>query len=101
MFKSDSKIINSTEDLSNYIQGYDLYNSLLLDRLRDPGLPFEYYEITVYEYRPDLIARDFYGSTDYLGLVLVQNGMGQEGYRRGAVLKLIPKNVLSTIISGI
>lgn len=99
MYKNSSKIINKVEDLSNYIEGIDIYNSLLLTKLKDPGLTKEYYEITNYEYRPDLIARDYYGSTSYLGLLLLQGARGLDGYVRGAVLRLIPKNVLDDLIS--
>lgn len=99
MYKNSSKIINKVEDLSNYVEGFDIYNSLLIDKLRDPGLTREYYEITSYEYRPDLIARDYYGSTSYLGLLLLQGARGLEGYSRGEVLKLIPKDILDNLIS--
>lgn len=101
MYRNNTKIISGVEDLSNYIEGIDIYNSLLIDKLRNPELSREYYEITNYEYRPDLIAKDYYGSASYMGLLLLQGARGLDGYRRGEVLKLIPKNVLDNLISNL
>jgi hypothetical protein len=97
-----SKTLNSEfEDLSNYIEGSDVYNSVLLTAISDPNLYNETYEITVYEYRPDLIAKDFYGSSKYLGLLLVQCPPGLDTYKRGNRLKLISKTTLDNILSKI
>lgn len=101
MFKNSSKIINRVEDLSNYVSGIDVYNSALLDKLRDPGINRELYEITSFEYRPDLISEDYYGSPDYLGLLLIQGARGLEDYKKGEVLRLIPKSTLDNIISNL
>lgn len=98
MFKKESKIINTKQNLGNYISGHDVYNSELLVRLADPSIQREYYEITTYEYRPDLIAKDYYGSASYEGFVVLLAGIGLENYRLGAVLSLIPKTTLDRIL---
>ena len=89
MCAKESRIIGARENLSNYIEGEDVYNSLFLHIINDPTIERSLYQITVYEYRPDLIARDFYGSEDYLGILLVQVGINLEQYKKGTVLSLI------------
>lgn len=98
MYRKTNKILSNTEDLSNYINEFDVYDSYLLYKLRDPSIQKDYYEITVYEYRPDLIARDFYGSVNYTGLLFLQSGLILSDFTKGTVLSLIPKNILDNII---
>ena len=99
MFKKANRIISNKVDLANYIEDIDVYNSALLTKLNDPTLSRSIYEITVYEYRPDLIAQDFYGSDDYTALVLVQNGVSLEAYTKGNTLTLIDPAALNNILS--
>ncbi len=99
MYSKANKIISDKAELSNYIEGFDVYNSQLIEKMKDPDLPKVMYEITVYEYRPDLIAQDFYGSDAYTALILLQNGVGLEFYTKGAVLELIPKSAIDNILS--
>lgn len=101
MFRKSNVIISNRENLTNYIDGIDIYNSIILEYLNNPNITRELYEITTYEYRPDLIAESYYGSTSYEGLLLLQAARGLETYKRGSVLKLIPKNVLDNILSNI
>lgn len=101
MFTKKSRIITSTTGLDNYIEGYDIYNARLLVLLSDPGVEREEYEITTLQYRPDLIAKAFYGSDAYEGLLMIQAARGLEDYKKGAILRLIPKDVLDGIISNI
>jgi hypothetical protein len=54
--------------------------------------------ITRYEYRPDLIAKDIYGSTSYQGVLMAQCRISLNGYTRGTVLRIIPKSELDKII---
>jgi hypothetical protein len=61
MYTRTNKVSSGIEDVVNYISGYDIYNSKLIEQLRDPGLPREQYEIKTFEYRPDLIAQEVYG----------------------------------------
>lgn len=100
MYKRSPLLSSGKEDLSNYIEGYDIYNSLLVNILSDTTLPREIYEITVFQYRPDLIARDYYGTTDYTGLLILQCG-SMDNYVRGNKLRLIPKPILDGILSSI
>lgn len=98
MFKKDSKIVSNIQELSNYISGFDIYNSSILIYLNDPKIEREDYEITNYEYRPDLIAKDYYGSSNYMGLLILMASRDLSTFKRGSVLKLIPKNILDEIL---
>lgn len=101
MYRKKSKIVNTSENLGNYIEGFDVYNSLFLYKLSDQSLTREDYVITVYEYRPDLIARDYYGSTSYMGIVLAQTKLTTEQFKKGTVLKLLPKSTIEGIINSL
>lgn len=100
MYEKSSKIISNKQNLSNYISGYDIYNSSLLVKLSDPSIIKENYEITTYTFRPDLIARDYYGSSSYAGFVVLMAARGLEGYTKGSVIQLIPKTTLDNILSN-
>lgn len=101
MYTKKDVIISNKENLSNYIDGIDVYNSSILVYLNNPIIERESYEITAYEYRPDLIAEDYYGSVSYAGLLMLQAARGLETYKQGAILKLIPKRILDNILSNI
>ena len=101
MYKKKQRIISDETELSNYIDGFDIYNSLIIQKLADPSLQREFYEITVHEFRPDLIAEDFYGDPDYMGLLLIQVRVPITSLRRGVVLKLLPKETVDSIISNL
>lgn len=99
MFKSgNSSKSESFEDLSQYIEGHDVFNSKLLRVLNDPSVTRVSYMITRYEYRPDLIAKDIYGSVNYCSLLMSQCRISIDGYVRGVVLRIIPKDYLDKII---
>ena len=98
MYKKKDRIINSVENLSNYVEGNDVYNSTLFYFLADPTIEREPYQVTVYEYRPDLIAEDFYGSTEYMGILLVQLGLSLSDLKKGTTIFLIPKAIVDSII---
>lgn len=101
MYKKSKTTLVSKEDLGNYIEGFDVYNSLLLLRLSDNSIQKESYQIRTYEYRPDLIALDYYGSESYLPYVLLQGGYSIQSYKKGITLSLIPKDILDSIIESI
>lgn len=101
MYNKSNTIISNKENLANYIEGIDVYNSSLLEYLNNPNITRELYEITVYEYRPDLIAEDYYGSSSYVGLLTLQAAKGLESYKRGSILRLIPKNILDNLLSSL
>lgn len=101
MYTRANKVSSGIEDVVNYISGYDVYNSKLIEQLRDPGLPREQYEIKTFEYRPDLIAKDFYGSTEYEGLLMIQTGSTLTNFKKGTTLTLIPKSNLDTLLRSI
>lgn len=98
MYKKEQKIISSIEDVSNYIEGFDIYNSTFLSLLYNTSESKEKYEITVYEFRPDLICKDFYGSESYYGIFLLQTKKLLTDYRKGVILELLPKSVVDNLI---
>ena len=101
MYSKANKVSSGIEDIVNYISGCDVYNSKLIKQLRDPSLPREQYEIKTFEYRPDLIAQDFYGSTNYEGLLMIQTGSTLTNFRKGTTLTLIPKSNLDSLLRSI
>lgn len=101
MYTKESRLIGRRENLSNYMEGNDVYNSLFLHLLASPDLNKVPYQITVYEYRPDLIAQDFYGSVDYLGILMAQLGIGLDSLTKGTILYLIPKDTIETLLRNI
>lgn len=101
MYRKQSKIIVSTEDPSNYVEGCDVYNSLLVSLLRDYPDEKESYLITARDYRPDLIAKDIYGDSKWMGLLMMTCGLGLEGYRKGTVLQVYPRTTLERILRSL
>ena len=101
MYTKSDRIIRNQTELSNYIPNTDVYNSKLLYHLSDPNLEKVSFEIKVSEYRPDLIAKEFYGSTDYTPYILLSSGLKLEHLEKGAVISLIPKDILDNIIKSI
>ena len=101
MYTRNNKVSSSIDDIVNYIEGYDVYNSKLIEILRDPSLPREDYEIKTYEYRPDLIAKDFYGSEDYESLIMIQTGYTLTNFTLGTTLNLIPKTSLDSLLRSL
>jgi hypothetical protein len=101
MYKKSGNILTNRLDLSNYVEGFDLYNSTLILKLTDSELPRENYIISNYEFRPDLIAKDIYGSTKYMGILLITQAAGLEAYTKGTVLSVIPKDIVDKIIGNI
>jgi hypothetical protein len=67
----------------------------------DPSVERVPYKIEQYEYRPDLICKDFYGSTDYYGLFLLTCGVEIDDFQLGNILYLIPKGTLNTFIASV
>lgn len=101
MYLKAKRINKSKKDLSNYVDGFDLYNSRIIDILKDYDEEKISYEIKTMEKRPDLIAEDIYGSTDYLGILYLTVGLPLESYTKGTVLKVFPKRILDKIIESL
>jgi hypothetical protein len=101
MYTRANKVTSDMENIVNYISGCDVYNSKLIELLRDPALPRETYEIKASEYRPDLIAKDYYGSTSYEGLLMIQTGTTLTNFTRGTTLELIPKDRIDSLLRSI
>ena len=101
MYRKKDKIISSVYDPSNYVNGYDIFDSLLLTLINDPTLGKDVHEITVHEYRPDLLAKDIYGSTSYTGLLLLQIKGGLASLSKGSKIEVLPKSVLDIIIKSL
>ena len=101
MYTRSNKVSSSINDIVNYVDGTDVYNSALIERLRDPGIQREEYEIKTHEYRPDLIAEDIYGSADYEGLLMVQTGSTLTNFSKGTTLSVIPKTNLDSLLRSL
>lgn len=101
MYKGTTTIRKDKTDLSNYIDGYDVYNSVLVDKLRDPNIQRVSYTITSNEYRPDLIAKDIYDDVKYTGILIFTCSLPISAYVRGTVLQVIPKGTLISIFNSI
>lgn len=101
MYTRGDRIITNKSEVSNYVEGLDFFNSKFLYELSRPELSREIYEITVYEYRPDLIARDFYGDVSYQGIVMLQATGGLLGLKRGNKILLVPKVKVDSIIQNL
>lgn len=101
MYKKSQKITGNTSQLSNYIEGIDIFNSTLLYKLTDPLIEREGFEITVEEYRPDLIAQKYYSNSDYLPYVILSCGLSLDQYKKGNIIRLIPKKILEEIIRSV
>lgn len=54
MYKRTSKIRSNTTEVSNYVDGVDIFNSTLMRLLNNPVIEREDYLITNYQLRPDL-----------------------------------------------
>jgi len=99
MFEKKDTIIGRKSELSNYVEGYDIYNSAILEKLKFADRVL--YEITNNEYRPDLIAQDIYGDTSYEAFLLISCATPLTGFSKGTILRIIPKETLNRIINEI
>lgn len=95
------KNFSNTNDLSTFINGKDVYNSRLIDLISKSTDQKVQYIITEKKYRPDLIAKEVYGSPDYLGLLMIQTGSSLENFRKGASLSLLTKSTLDNLINSL
>ena len=101
MYKSNKSVTSGIWNLTNYIDGSDIYNAYIIQELQRPDLSREMYEIKNYKYRPDLVAKDYYGSENYTGLVLLQTGLTLSNFKRGVILNLIRKDDLDRILRNL
>ena len=101
MYTKTNKIFTGISKIENFIEGSDVYNSLLLLYLNDPSIEKVDYEIFSGQYRPDLIAKDFYGDYSYESFVILQAALPLAGFKRGTIIQLIPKETLDSILSNI
>ena len=99
MYKKSRHVFTDKLDLSNYIEEFDTYNSEILSIISQSEIEREEYKIRKYEYRPDLISRDFYGDSKYLGLFLLTCGANFDDFKLGNTLYLIPRSTIDRIIS--
>lgn len=101
MYSKENKIFSGLSKLENYIEGNDVYNSKLLYYLSDPTIQREEYKILNGQYRPDLIAKNYYNDYSYMGLLILQVGLPLSAYTVGRTLYLIPKDTLDSILSSL
>ena len=101
MYNKPTKYTYTSEELSNYIEGTDVYNSSFLSIISNSAFPKITYVITEYEYRPDLIAKEIYGSTSYEGLLMIQTGLTLSDYTKGRKLEIFSKSTLDYILNNL
>ena len=100
MYTKPSRIYANLRNFENYINGADVYNSLLLFYLQDPSLKTSEYEIKT-PYRTDVVAKDFYGDLEYETYVILQLKTPVDQLTKGRVFKLITKEELDSILRKI
>lgn len=100
MYQRPKRIYTNLKRLENYIEGVDVYNSLLLLRLQDPTLETSEYTIKT-PYRPDVIAEEFYGDVGYEPFVILQLRVSIDQITRGRVFRFIIKSEIDRILEGI
>lgn len=101
MYTKPQRLISKIENLGNYVEGYDIYNSKFLSMILDPKLERINYTIQTSEYRPDLVAKRFYGDESYMGLVIVQSRKTLSEFKEGLTISLIPKNKLDELLRNV
>ena len=100
MYTRPKRIYTNLKRLENYIEGTDVYNSLLLFLLQDSSLETSEYTIKT-PYRPDLIAEEFYGDVGYEPFVILQLKTPIDQVTRGRVFKFIVKSEIDRILNQI
>lgn len=98
MFRQNKTINSNKTELANFIEDKDIFNSTLLCEMNKPGMEKVIYTVTS-NYRPDQVALDFYGSENYLGILLLQVNPSLTVFRKGSVLRLLPKETIDEIIT--
>lgn len=101
MYNKPTKYTYTSEELSNYIEGNDVYNSSFLSIISNSAITRETYVISEFEYRPDLIAAEVYGSSSYEGILILQTGLTLDKFIKGKRLELIPKKTLDSILNNL
>lgn len=97
MYTRPKRIYTDLKRLENYIEGEDVYNSLLLFHLQNSDLETKEYTIKT-PYRPDLIAEEFYGSLEYEPFVLLQLKTPIDKLTKGRIFNLITKSEIDKIL---
>ena len=100
MYTKPSRIYTNIKNLENYINGADVYNSLLLFYLQDPSLETEEYIVKT-PYRTDIIAEEFYGDVGYEPFVILQLKTPINKLTRGKSFNLITNKELTKILEKI
>ena len=105
MFTQNKVVSSNKTELANFIKDQDIFNSLLLEEMHKPGMTRYIYNVnslilpSATNYRPDLVAIDFYGSEDYLGILLLQASPSLSSFKKGSRLSLLPKETIDEIIT--
>lgn len=100
MYTRPKRIYTDLKKLENYIEGEDVYNSLLIFYLQDTSLETSEYVVKT-PYRPDLMAEEFYGDVGYEPFVILQLKCQIDQVTRGRVFNLITKSEIDRILDKI
>lgn len=99
MYTRPKRIYTNLKRLENYIEGSDVYNSLLLFHLQDTSLETSEYTVKT-PYRPDIIAEEFYGDVGYEPFVILQLKVPIDQVTRGRIFKFITKSEIDKILES-
>ena len=84
----------SNEEIEGYIDESDIFGSSLLYNISlNPFATREAYTIKTKEFRPDLVAKDYYGDVKYESYVILQAG-GIENIYPGNTIYLLTSSSL-------
>ena len=100
MYTKPSRIYTDRKNLDIYINGVDVYNSLLLFYIQDSDLETLEYTVKT-PYRTDIMAEEFYGDVGYEPFVILQIKTPINQVTRGRVFKLITKQEIDSILEKI
>lgn len=101
MYTKAGTIQASKYDFSNYIEGYDVYNSKIIELVKEHEDEKVDYLITTMDYRPDLIAQELYGDTKFVAFLMITTALGLEGYKKGTTIRVLPRRVFDEIINSL
>ena len=101
MYTKAGTIQASKYDFSNYIEGYDVYNSKIIELAKEHEDEKVDYLITTMDYRPDLIAQELYGDTKFVAFLMISTALGLEGYKKGTTIRVLPRGVFDEIINSL
>lgn len=101
MYRKSNSYSKVGVDISRFVNTEggiaDIANSTLLSEL-DKCEVYQYYKVTKYEHRIDLIAKEIYGNSDYGWILLYLNRISIADIVRDLDIIYIPMDTLSSLL---